>query len=33
MTHDRIVDGRDAVTFLVQVGEGLEEPKRLTLEL
>ena len=29
----RIVDGRDAVTFLVRVKEGLEDPKRLILEL
>ena len=29
----RIVDGRQAVTFLVRVKEGLEDPKRLILEL
>jgi 2-oxoglutarate dehydrogenase E2 component (dihydrolipoamide succinyltransferase) len=29
----RIVDGKDAVTFLVRVKEGLEDPKRLILEL
>ena len=29
----RIVDGREAVTFLVRVKEGLEDPKRLILEL
>jgi 2-oxoglutarate dehydrogenase E2 component (dihydrolipoamide succinyltransferase) len=29
----RIVDGRDAVTFLVRVKEGLEEPARLVLDL
>ena len=34
MSYDhRIVDGRDAVTFLVRVKEGLEDPKRLILEL
>jgi 2-oxoglutarate dehydrogenase E2 component (dihydrolipoamide succinyltransferase) len=29
----RVVDGRDAVTFLVRVKEVLEEPERLVLEL
>jgi 2-oxoglutarate dehydrogenase E2 component (dihydrolipoamide succinyltransferase) len=29
----RIVDGRDAVRFLVRVKEDLEDPKRLILEL
>jgi 2-oxoglutarate dehydrogenase E2 component (dihydrolipoamide succinyltransferase) len=29
----RIVDGREAVTFLVRVKEGLEEPARLVLDL
>jgi 2-oxoglutarate dehydrogenase E2 component (dihydrolipoamide succinyltransferase) len=29
----RIVDGKDAVTFLVRVKEGLEDPQRLILEL
>jgi 2-oxoglutarate dehydrogenase E2 component (dihydrolipoamide succinyltransferase) len=29
----RLVDGREAVTFLVRVKEGLEDPKRLILEL
>ena len=29
----RIVDGRDAVTFLVRVKECLEDPQRLVLEL
>jgi 2-oxoglutarate dehydrogenase E2 component (dihydrolipoamide succinyltransferase) len=29
----RIVDGKDAVTFLVRVKEGLEDPARLILEL
>jgi 2-oxoglutarate dehydrogenase E2 component (dihydrolipoamide succinyltransferase) len=29
----RIVDGREAVTFLVRVKEGLEDPTRLVLDL
>jgi 2-oxoglutarate dehydrogenase E2 component (dihydrolipoamide succinyltransferase) len=29
----RIVDGRDAVTFLVRVKEGLEDPTRMVLDL
>jgi 2-oxoglutarate dehydrogenase E2 component (dihydrolipoamide succinyltransferase) len=29
----RIVDGRDAVTFLVRVKEGLEDPARIVLDL
>jgi len=29
----RIVDGREAVTFLVRVKESLEDPTRLILEL
>ncbi len=29
----RIVDGREAVTFLVRVKESLEDPQRLLLEL
>ncbi len=29
----RIVDGKDAVTFLVRVKEGLEDPARLVLDL
>jgi 2-oxoglutarate dehydrogenase E2 component (dihydrolipoamide succinyltransferase) len=29
----RIVDGREAVTFLVRVKEALEEPARLVLDL
>ena len=34
MSYDhRIVDGKDAVTFLVRVKEGLEDPQRLILEL
>jgi 2-oxoglutarate dehydrogenase E2 component (dihydrolipoamide succinyltransferase) len=34
LTYDhRIVDGREAVTFLVRVKEALEDPVRLTLEI
>jgi len=34
LTYDhRIVDGREAVTFLVRVKEGLEDPARVLLEL
>ena len=29
----RVVDGKDAVTFLVRAKEGLEDPQRLILEL
>jgi 2-oxoglutarate dehydrogenase E2 component (dihydrolipoamide succinyltransferase) len=29
----RLVDGREAVTFLVKVKEAIEEPERLLLEL
>ena len=29
----RIVDGREAVSFLVRVKEVLEDPRRLLLEL
>jgi 2-oxoglutarate dehydrogenase E2 component (dihydrolipoamide succinyltransferase) len=29
----RLVDGKDAVTFLVRVKEGLEDPQRLVLEV
>jgi 2-oxoglutarate dehydrogenase E2 component (dihydrolipoamide succinyltransferase) len=29
----RLVDGREAVTFLVRVKEFLEDPQRLVLEL
>ena len=29
----RVVDGREAVTFLVKVKEALENPVRLTLEI
>jgi 2-oxoglutarate dehydrogenase E2 component (dihydrolipoamide succinyltransferase) len=29
----RLVDGKDAVTFLVQIKETIEDPKRLVLDL
>jgi 2-oxoglutarate dehydrogenase E2 component (dihydrolipoamide succinyltransferase) len=29
----RLVDGKEAVTFLVQVKEAIEDPKRLVLDL
>jgi 2-oxoglutarate dehydrogenase E2 component (dihydrolipoamide succinyltransferase) len=29
----RLVDGRDAVTFLVTIKEGLEDPARLLLNV
>jgi 2-oxoglutarate dehydrogenase E2 component (dihydrolipoamide succinyltransferase) len=29
----RLVDGRDAVTFLVRVKENLEDPERLILDV
>jgi 2-oxoglutarate dehydrogenase E2 component (dihydrolipoamide succinyltransferase) len=29
----RIVDGREAVTFLVRVKENLEDPARIVLDL
>jgi 2-oxoglutarate dehydrogenase E2 component (dihydrolipoamide succinyltransferase) len=29
----RLVDGKDAVTFLVRIKEALEDPKRLVLDL
>jgi 2-oxoglutarate dehydrogenase E2 component (dihydrolipoamide succinyltransferase) len=29
----RLVDGKDAVTFLVRVKESLEDPQRFVLEL
>ena len=29
----RLVDGKDAVTFLVHLKESLEDPKRLVLDL
>ena len=31
--HHRIVDGREAVTFLVRVKELLEDPARIVLDL
>ncbi len=34
LTYDhRIVDGREAVTFLVRVKDVLEDPARLVLDL
>jgi 2-oxoglutarate dehydrogenase E2 component (dihydrolipoamide succinyltransferase) len=33
LSYDRLVDGREAVTFLVRVKECLEEPARLVLDL
>jgi 2-oxoglutarate dehydrogenase E2 component (dihydrolipoamide succinyltransferase) len=29
----RLVDGKDAVTFLVHIKEAIEDPKRLVLDL
>jgi 2-oxoglutarate dehydrogenase E2 component (dihydrolipoamide succinyltransferase) len=29
----RIIDGREAVTFLVRVKEAIEDPQRLLLEV
>ena len=29
----RIVDGKEAVTFLVRVKESLEDPRRMVLDL
>ena len=29
----RIIDGREAVTFLVRVKEGIEDPERLLFEV
>jgi 2-oxoglutarate dehydrogenase E2 component (dihydrolipoamide succinyltransferase) len=29
----RLVDGKEAVTFLVQLKEAIEDPKRLVLDL
>jgi 2-oxoglutarate dehydrogenase E2 component (dihydrolipoamide succinyltransferase) len=29
----RIIDGKEAVTFLVRVKENLEDPRRLLLDL
>ncbi len=34
LTYDhRIIDGREAVTFLVKIKERLEDPARLVLEV
>ncbi len=34
LTYDhRIVDGREAVTFLVRVKEFIEDPERLLLDI
>ena len=34
LTYDhRIIDGKEAVTFLVRVKEGIEDPQRLLLDL
>ena len=34
LTYDhRIVDGKEAVSFLVRVKEGIEDPRRLLLDL
>jgi 2-oxoglutarate dehydrogenase E2 component (dihydrolipoamide succinyltransferase) len=34
LTYDhRIVDGREAVAFLVRVTESIEDPQRLVLDL
>ena len=30
---NRIVDGKEAVTFLVRIKEGLEDPQRALLDL
>ncbi len=29
----RIIDGREAVTFLVRIKEGIEDPQRLLIDL
>jgi 2-oxoglutarate dehydrogenase E2 component (dihydrolipoamide succinyltransferase) len=29
----RLVDGKDAVTFLVEIKKAIEDPKRLVLDL
>ena len=29
----RVVDGREAVSFLVKVKEGIEDPERILLEV
>ena len=34
LTYDhRLVDGREAVTFLVRIKEALEDPSRMLLEI
>jgi 2-oxoglutarate dehydrogenase E2 component (dihydrolipoamide succinyltransferase) len=34
LTYDhRVVDGKEAVTFLVRIKEALEDPARLVLEI
>jgi 2-oxoglutarate dehydrogenase E2 component (dihydrolipoamide succinyltransferase) len=34
MSYDhRIVDGKEAVTFLIRIKEGIENPTRLLLEM
>jgi 2-oxoglutarate dehydrogenase E2 component (dihydrolipoamide succinyltransferase) len=34
MSYDhRVVDGREAVTFLIRVKEAIEQPSRLLLEV
>jgi len=34
MSYDhRIVDGREAVTFLVRVKEAIEDPQRILLDM
>lgn len=34
LTYDhRVVDGKEAVTFLVRVKQGIEAPERLILDL
>ena len=34
LTYDhRIVDGKEAVSFLVRVKEGVEDPRRLMLDV
>jgi 2-oxoglutarate dehydrogenase E2 component (dihydrolipoamide succinyltransferase) len=34
MSYDhRIVDGKEAVTFLIRIKEGIENPTRLMLEM
>jgi len=34
LTYDhRLIDGREAVTFLVKVKEAIEDPRRLLLDV